>query len=207
MPVNISDERLIINTDFGIPHDKKKFAYAFIYLRMVNQATNNGQLYLEQPSVMIDDHAYTVEPAKDYSLSSIGFVDYNIKDDRVFHRLHVDMQYDGDNLNVRRHFGVTKGSPDIRVKTGGLYELRLETYATLTDELTTSNASMYVEGIINSDNAQVAQPNNCFSFLKTDFTKNIVGGQRGLIVHLNIGGHPKVISFQECHSQNSQKHR
>lgn len=187
VPVNISDERLIINTDFGIPRDKSNFAYAFIYLRMVNQATNNGQLYLEQPAVMIDEHAYTVEPARDYNLSSMDFADYNITDDRVFHRMNVDTQYDGDNLNGRRHFGVTKGSPDIRVKTGGLYELRLETYATLANELTTSNASLYVEATINSDNAQEAQPNNRFSFLKTDFNKNIVGGQRGLIVHLEVG--------------------
>lgn len=127
---------------------------------------------------MIDDYTYTVEPAKDYSLSSIGFVDYNIKDDSVFHRLNVNTQYDGDNLNGRRHF---------RVKTSGLYELCLETYAILENELTTSNASMYVEATINSDNAQLAQPNNRFSFLRTDSNKNIIGGQRGLIVHLDVG--------------------
>lgn len=198
-PLPVTDERLILGAEIGVPRDNRNFSWAHVYVRVKNLQDNTGQIFLQQPSVTIDDSSYSGKPASDYSVSGLDFSQFSITADRKFQWLNVETQYDGINLNGRQHFGVTLGSPEFVVKISGLYEFRLETWATLLDEATTLNGSFYVEVRINNNNVDTADANHRFSFLKQNFSSNgQFGGQMPMSIPLKAGDRVRLAVFKNA---------
>lgn len=195
----VTDERLILGAEVGIPRDNRNFCWAHIYIRVKNSKYNTGQIFLQQPSVKVDDSSYTGEPATDYSVNSLEFSEFNITMDRRFQWLNVETQYDGLDLNGRQHFDVKLGSSEIITKIAGLYEFRLESWASLLNEVTTLNASYYIEVRINENNIDEANKNHRFSFLKQNFSTNgQVGGQTSMLVPLKSGDKVRLAVFKNA---------